>query len=557
MRLRLGYVSKRASFTLRSSHLTDSTVFVCAATMSALPSRTTMAKEKSWFVGFTRREVDKTSKSAAAAAEKKGEEEEMDLLADQVQTGAVLSGIDPEQEREPPRRPLTITMPSVETAHPVAWSNAHPPPDFQMLFASIQGEEVVLSRHVQALNFFRLAPQEGGRLFPERADGSPYIKSAEDAEKSFADRIGELNISNDVAFRALSKTTKPGQQAPRLAHLRAFWIGLDNMAQYWTSPQDTSAETYIEREGQSPKYKGRRIANGSEMPDSYRADTVRALVEAAASAFQCRVSAPHITRPRLTPVLQVGRLEQPVRLTGVVSRLPADTEKARARILEGPIMGILERNTISFVSGAKKVSVLSDRKSIHDALREAAALLLIAQERRREGKPVQDPAEGKWWSTRPRWGGGPGGKLPLMQKHEDVMAEVQARLDNTESPSDELKKEASEAKRRLRQAHKTVEKWNAMTSQPAVWDSKTDYKAIGKEPGSDYDEVSNSPCIMYSTEHLLRLPIPDLPSLLPLPSHQLPQAHRPRRLRRLPDHRHHAGPPSFRRILVPAHSSAN
>lgn len=462
--------------------------------MSSQPSRTTMAREKSWFFGFTRREVDKTSSNAATAPRGRVLGDEVEELADQVSTGAVLSGIDPETEREPPRRPLTIIMPRLRPAVAVGWSDAHPPPNFQQLFMSIQKPEVVLARHVKALNFNHQAASNAWTWFPKRADGSHYIRSASSTEASYADRIGELNISNDEAFRALSKTTKPGQQRPRLAHFRGFWIALDNMAQYWTSEKDPGAETYVQRPGEEQKYKGRRIDNGAQMPDSYRADAVSMFVAGIASAFKCRVTPPHVTAPHLTPILQIKHLDQPVRLTGVVSRLPSDNEKARARILEGPIMGVLERNDIDFTSGARKPLVVSDRKSIHDFLREAAALLLIAQERRREGKTPQMSGEGKWYTTRKRWGGGPGGKLGMLQQREDEMEKVKALLEDISEKSDdevkELKKLEEQAKHNVKKAQKAARNWEKMACNPAVWDSKTDYKAIGKEPGSEYDEVS-------------------------------------------------------------------
>ena len=46
-----------------------------------------------------------------------------------------------------------------------------------------------------------------------------------------------------------------------------------------------------------------------------------------------------------------------------------------------------------------------------DLMREVAAMLLLGQERAREGKSPTIPGQGKWYTTVPRWGGGPGGEI--------------------------------------------------------------------------------------------------------------------------------------------------
>ena len=91
--------------------------------------------------------------------------------------------------------------------------------------------------------------------------------------------------------------------------------------------------------------------------------------------------------------MQVGNLEQPVRMSGVVMRLPAERDKARTGIMEGPVMGVLERNTVDFDSSQNLE--ISRRNSEHDLLRELGALLMIAQQRSREGQKASSQKERK------------------------------------------------------------------------------------------------------------------------------------------------------------------
>lgn len=455
----------------------------------------TMAKERScWLACFAKRPT-----KTAMSLEERDRGNEVDLLADRRRAGTPLRGIDPEDEREPPERPTRISFPQVETALVVRWSDARPPPDFQYLFARIQRQEAVLTSHLEALNCYHQAGASAYALLPLRDDGTSYFAPTAETEKSFGNRIAEINITNDAAFRALSKTTKAGETAPRLANLRKFWISLDNMAQYW----DTTADQYYDREIlvrpiasqcdvilQSKKfYKGRRTAVGSEMPDSYRVDTVRAFVEGVTSAFNCRVSQPYVAPGRVAPVIQINKLEQPIRLPGVVMRLPSDLAKARSGILEGPLIGIFESNCIDFGS----TDEVFKNKSEHHLLREIAALLFLAQQRRREGQTAVIPGEGAWYTTKRRWGGGPGGKLAKLEQAEDDHTNAYIRLDKIEPTSDALSgpthAEERHARREINSLKVSAKKWATIKGNAGLWDPKAEYKAIGKVPGSQYDEV--------------------------------------------------------------------
>lgn len=420
-------------------------------------------------------------------------------LANQLATGTTLSGPDPEVERDPPPKALEVLFPKVTMAQPVRWSDDHPPPNYQQLFASLQRPEAILPRHLKALNFNHHCCTSGDALLPLRDDNAPYTPPKSSTDRKFAERIAELDITNDAAFRALSKTTKPGEKAPRLMNMRKFWTHLDNMSQYW----DTTADQYYTIDGAAEsnepgnsttskpvsRYKGRRTANGRDMPDTYRADTVNAFVEGVTAAFNCRVSQPYIPQRRMAPTLQVSRLDQPVRLTSIIMRLPADRDRARVGIMEGPLLGILERNTIDFSDETNNNT--SSRKSEHDLLREIGAMLFIAQQRAHEGQnnsPAQD--ESKWYTTKPRWGGGPGSKNPQLQQCEDELAEIVARLAENPADSKDLEAQRVDVRKKLKRAYDNAKAWTTVKSGASRWHEKTDYKAIGKTPGSPYDEVS-------------------------------------------------------------------
>jgi hypothetical protein len=456
-----------------------------------------MAKERScWSVCFVR----KTTKTAVSR-EEGDRRNEVDLHADSSSAGTNISSVDPEEERRPPERPTRVVLPQVETPPAVRWSDAHPPPDFQQLFASIQRHEAVLTGHLKALNCHQQASSLPEALLPPRDDGTSYFAPTADTEKNFGDRIAEIDITTDAAFRSLSKTTKSGETAPRLAHMRKFWLSLDNMSEYW----DTSMDQYYSREIpvrpipskcnvilQSKEfYKGRRTGPANEMPDTWRAETVRAFVEGVTSAFNCRVSQPYVAPGRVAPVIQINKLEQPIRLSGLVMRLPADQNKARSGILEGPVIGIFESNCIDFIS----TEAAAKNRSEHHLLREIAALLFLAQQRRREGQTATTPGEGEWYTTEPRWGGGAGHRLSKLEEAEAEHRKILARLTKIkpESLTTSQRNEEREARRELKIQQVTAKRWAAVKGAAGLWDSRTEYKAVGRSPGSPYDEVRKLP----------------------------------------------------------------
>ncbi|KAM0705169.1 hypothetical protein Q7P35_007956 [Cladosporium inversicolor] len=484
-----------------------------------------MAREKSWFVGFTKKHAGSTTITATTSrGGAGGRVGVVAQLANQLSVGANIGGIDPDQERDPPARATPLVFPKVKKTTTARWSSDHPPPNFQALFGSIQRPDVPLTEHLRALNCDQQPPSPMETLLPPRDDETSYVPAKTSTNQEFAKRVAELDITNDAASRALSKTTKPGDKAPCLTNMRKFWIALNDMAQYWDASADNYYISKVPTDPDRPghemftkdvkRYKGRRTGNGSEMPDKYRADTANAFVEGVTGAFRCRVSPPFVANERFAPMMQIRHLEQPVRLTSVVTRLPPALEKPGA-FLEGPVMGVLESNTIDFCSSLSASDPrrirISERKSEHDLLREIAAMLMIAQQRSRENQGPVTQTEEAWYSTKARWGGGTGSKLPGLQQAEDEYNEIIHRMNaDLESPKMELwETERLGALKNVKRARAIAQKWSTLKAKiPNLWSDKTSYMAVGKPPGSPYDQIFLVSCLFHHVS-ILKLTIHD------------------------------------------------
>jgi hypothetical protein len=240
----------------------------------------------------------------------------------------------------------------------------------------------------------------------------------------------------------------------------------------------TISESDAKKQPPPGTYRGHRIGNGAGMPEQYRIDTVRAFVEPIAWAFGFTLS-PH----RRQPVVTIKTLHVPIKMSGAVWRPPLAREKAKMGWLEGPVLGISCRSETEFEHGPGN--------PLLDVLRESGALLSIAQERAREKMKEVKPGEDKWWTTVPRWGGGVGGEAG------EVLASGAA---NTDDPVDAMEgvepKPSRESRGRPRSRGtgstrklSAAEAWKVLRPGVGIWDPRVEYSAIGKELGSDYDQV--------------------------------------------------------------------
>ncbi|EMC95538.1 hypothetical protein BAUCODRAFT_24586 [Baudoinia panamericana UAMH 10762] len=221
------------------------------------------------------------------------------------------------------------------------------------------------------------------------------------------------------------------------------------------------------------RYKGRRTKTGKEMPDQFRTNTVKAFVEGSIWPFHYSLSV-----PRVAPIVQFGKLNVPVKQTAAIYRLPTEKAKARSGRLEGPVVAVQARAGIEL---PESPHMTDEARGRLDVMREIGGLLQIAQERRHEGKTEVKPGEGKWYTTTPRWGGGPGAETEAGDRNEEVVQVAEEVLSSIRAPKD---------KHNSRPRRKTNEMlWQELRCGSGLWDPKTDYIAIGKDVGTPYDEI--------------------------------------------------------------------
>lgn len=347
----------------------------------------------------------------------------------------------------------------------------------------------------------------------------------------------ELLLDNDDAFREVARLgPRPGRPRVRLTQSRNFWAGLERMAQYW----DTSLDNYYERpasprqapegdaadkmqtdgepqlsskgedqpktpmdldspvspsvstgeqnegkEKQQPTmvtmYTGRRLGSGNEMPDETRDETIRGFLEMAAWPFGCQVSIPSVA-----PRLAVRNLLFPVRQSFQTGRSPKDRQVARKGVVEGPLLIAQCRPETTFRGPDETPG--SGIGEVCDIFREVGAMLLAAEERAREGKTEVKPGEGKWWTTKPRWGGAPNndvGENAGNNSDEKPAPEVGNARKRSKYDHPYLSSRRSGSSRKMTNA----EKWKLLQPGPSLWDKRLMYMQLGKAKESPFDDV--------------------------------------------------------------------
>jgi hypothetical protein len=168
-------------------------------------------------------------------------------------------------------------------------------------------------------------------------------------------------------------------------------------------------------------------------------------------------------------------------MSSVAWQAPQDRAKARHGYMEGPVLGLQCRADTGFglTGNLKKQSTL-------DAVRELGGLLLLAQERAREGKSERRGGEGRWWTTKERWGGGPGGEVGETIGTTEILSTAAAP--KLEEKPVERNRDGSKARRKPSPA----EIWKTLRPGNPLWDPKVTYQAIGKDKSVEWDDVG--PC---------------------------------------------------------------
>lgn len=462
------------------------------------------------------------------------------------------------KQREAPAPATPIQLPSSPPSHALGLAT-HTAQEISDLFLKIHKTGPTVE-HLQALNVCsvievalqQLVPKDhlpsywwqqdpsttgGSNVFPAPLPLTPTLSNGSPApgHEVYFNRLKEIVLDNEDAFLSVErKPPLPGRPTVRVAHFRRFWDALSQIADYW----DTSLDEYTSSTGDTDhtaknidqlrsdtkstaggnadestkkqNYTGRRIATGKDMPPRHRDDAVFAFVEAIASAFRCKIE-----KPRLEPKIKLQNLLIPLPQTGSLYRYPKDSQLARRGIIEGPLMGIQCTNQTVFRRPEESPGEGQGENA--NLLREVGVMLSIANKRAREGQMEPDPSEGKWWVSKPRWGGGPGGELGVSEESQnakDVKPKspfIQELVDNPPSESKppvrirggidrstrkqepESAKEDSEGSAKGRKRTKrssAVENWENLQPPPSTWEKNVVYKRIGKHKDATYDDVS-------------------------------------------------------------------
>ncbi|KAK4216360.1 hypothetical protein QBC37DRAFT_385467 [Rhypophila decipiens] len=298
--------------------------------------------------------------------------------------------------------------------------------------------------------------------------------------QTYLDRARELSIPNSAAYRTVRRMPPPkGQPQARLGNSFEFFRHLELYSTYW---DDTSKspppKPKTEKDGddkdstENAPSKSRvdpdagpfwRTGTGHQMPPEHRQNILTAFLKLVAYDYGCNVSAPR-TEPRLyltsNPPPGAPKTATPKKSyfssgCTFIFRTPTTREAARSGLVEGPLAAVSARHSTSFppprpapsaptspttTSSSQAATESStaasattttarqgaDRDSTMDLGREIVAALITAQHRAREGKTEKRIGEGAWWTTKPRWGGGPGGPIGReveMQSSEDVVGD--------------------------------------------------------------------------------------------------------------------------------------
>lgn len=468
--------------------------------------------------------------------------------------------LDAKQRAAPaPATPVQLPLPPPRNVLGLA---AHTAQEISALFLKIHKTGPTI-QHVQALNICsvaevaleQLVPEDhlpptswqqdpttigGSNVFPAPLPSALTLSNGllVPGHDVYFIRAKEILLDNEDAFRSVErKPPLPGRPMVRVAYFRHFWDALSQMADYWDTSLDectssaadagqeamdidqlhsdaNSAEGGDAENGtKKQNYTGRRIGTGREMPARHRDDAVFAFVEAITSAFRCKVE-----RPRTEPKIKLHNLFIPLPQIGNVYRYPKDSQQARRGVLEGPLMGIQCTNQTVFHRPEEPPGEGQGENA--NLLREVGVMLSIAHKRSREGQTEPDPSEGKWWVSKPRWGGGPGGEVGVSEESQNAK-EVEPKSPFVQELVDESKKPASEPKppvrarggmdrlsrkqepgstkedsegpakgRKRTKRSNAVENWKSLQPAPSSWDKNVVYKKIGKDKNATFDDVS-------------------------------------------------------------------
>ena len=392
--------------------------------------------------------------------------------------------------------------------------------------------------------------------------------------QTYLDRRRELSFSNDAAYRTVRRLPAPkGEAQARLGNAYEFYRHLELYTSFW---EDTSrpAPPEAKTDGESNDENGPAAAEddkppvltfyrtgaGHQMPPDFRQNMITAFLKLVTYDFACNVSAPR-TEPRLhiTSKSPSGSSRNSYFSSGCtfIFRSPNTREAARAGIVEGPLAAVSARHTTNFPPADSLSSPdAADWDSTVDLAREVIAALITAQHRAREGHTEKRVGENAWWTTKPRWGGGPGG--PIGREVEMLSGADETVGDKDAPPPPEAPSPAaaptphqqptpssssstatssssrgldapvpslprrpfsrpslggsgsSKGAKRLKKSgnHPMYDNYRMVRPPAATWDKKTRYEAIGRARGADYDDIFVVSALFHHVS-IVRVRVPD------------------------------------------------
>lgn len=333
--------------------------------------------------------------------------------------------------------------------------------------------------------------------------------------QTYKERKSELSNLNADAFRTVRRLKTPkGKQPARLGNTYEFFRCLEAFTSFWddptqspqlppspeitpsdgkTSPGETKTEGVQDEEVL-------RTASGSTMPLEYRNSVVSALIKLVAYDFGCNVS-PSRVEPRLHLSSPQGPRQScktycPSACT-FVFKSAMTREAARAGTVHGPVAAVSARGTTDFTSPDMETA-----QSL-DLAREIVAALITAQHRTREGKMETRFGDGEWWTVKKRWGGGSGGPIGREEEKDSVQGDKDAPPpkrdgDGTSQP----------APKKPRKNMSIYDNYRMVRPPSTTWDRKTVYEAIGRQKGTDYDDIFVVSSIFHHVS-VLRVRVPN------------------------------------------------
>lgn len=334
----------------------------------------------------------------------------------------------------------------------------------------------------------------------EKEDKVALLRTGEisPGRRFYLERKMELLHSNQDAFRTVRRQSPlKGHSPARLGNSYEFFRRLEAFTSYWEdptnpesmsdvlsdevlAPKEASGSAMTTEEAAETEYDvGIRIGSGESMPTEFRHSLITAFIKLVAYDFSCNVVRSS-TEPRL-------QLSSPSNCTArrksyipshcqFVFQGPRTKTAARLGLVSGPVAAVSVRATTNF--SAPDIETAQAR----DLAQEVLAALLTAQHRSRQDKSEQQFGEGEWWATRPRWGGGTGGPIGKEAHHDSLLPEETTHAIDDNAESLHLPKKP-------RKNLAVYDRYRMVRPSSHNWDRRATYELIGKQYGTNYDDV--------------------------------------------------------------------